>query len=159
MKKKAWIVCLAFIGVTGSMAQRKTLTLEEAIQLGIQNSRQLKLSQSKIDQAVSQFEKSKDLALPSAKVSGGYSQALMLANKLSIPGDSGKTSTIKLPFANTLYQANLSLNEPIFAGNQFKYAKASADLLVHMSRLDAEQDKDPNVRRGPGPQGCALDIV
>lgn len=142
MKKKAWIFCLAVAAVTGSMAQTKTLTLEEAIQLGIQNSRQLKLSQSKIDQAVSQFEQSKDLALPSAKVSGGYSQALMLANKLSIPGDSGKTSTIKLPFANTLYQANLNINEPIFAGNQFKYAKASADLLVHMSRLDAEQDKD-----------------
>lgn len=142
MKKKAWIFCLAVVSITGLMAQTKSLKLEEAIQLGVQNSRQLKLSQSKIDQAVSQFEQSKDLALPSAKVSGGYSQALMLTNKLSIPGDSGKTSTIKLPFANTLYQATLSINEPIFAGHQFKYARASADLLVHMSRLDAEQDKD-----------------
>jgi outer membrane protein len=142
MKKKAWMVLFLLAGVLTSMAQTKTLRLEEAIQLGIQNSKQLKLSQSKIDQAMSQFEQSKDAALPSAKVSAGYSQALMLANKLSIPGDSGKTSTIKLPFDNTLYQATLSINEPIFAGNQFKYAKASADLLVHMSKLDAEKDKD-----------------
>jgi outer membrane protein TolC len=142
MKKKSWMLFFLLAGAVTSMAQTKSIRLEEAIQLGIQNSKQLKLSQSKIDQAVSQFEQSKDAALPSAKVSAGYSQALMLANKLSIPGDSGKTSTVKLPFDNTLYQATLSFNEPIFAGNQFKYAKASADLLVHMSRLDAEKDRD-----------------
>ena len=34
-------------------AQDRTLTLDEAIKLGIQNSKVLKLSQSKIDQAVS----------------------------------------------------------------------------------------------------------
>ena len=142
MKKKAGMVCFLLVSTMSLLAQTKTLRLEEAIQSGIQNSKQLKLSQSKIDQAVSQFEQSKDLALPSAKISGGYSHALMLANKLSIPGDSGKTSTIKLPFDNTLYQATLSINEPIFAGHQFKYAKQSADLLVHMGKLDAEKDKD-----------------
>ncbi|HLY71589.1 MAG TPA: TolC family protein [Puia sp.] len=142
MKRQVWIFSTCMISVFGLAAQTKTLSLEQAVQLGVQNSKQLKLSQSKIDQAISQFEQSKDAALPSAKVSVGYDHALMLSRKLSIPGDTAKSGTIKLPFDNPLYQATLSINEPIFAGNQFKYAQKSADLLIKMSKLDADKDKD-----------------
>ena len=34
------------------------------------------------------------------------------------------------------------MNEPIFAGNQLKYARQSANLMVQMSRLDADKDKE-----------------
>jgi outer membrane protein TolC len=142
MKRQVWIFSFLMITAVSLMAQTKTLSLEEAVQLGVQNSKQLKLSQSKIDQAMSQFEQSKDAALPSAKVSAGYNQALMLTRTLKIPGDTAKSGTIKLPFDNTLYQATLSINEPIFAGNKFKYAQKSADLLIKMSKLDADKDKD-----------------
>jgi outer membrane protein len=142
MKRQVWIFSFLLINVFALNAQTKTLTLEEAVQLGVQNSKQLKLSQSKIDQATSQLEQSKDAALPSAKVSVGYEHALMLSRKLSIPGDTAKSGTIKLPFDNPLYQATLTINEPIFAGNQFKYAQKSADLLIKMSKLDADKDKD-----------------
>ena len=142
MKRQVWIFSFLLINVFALNAQTKTLSLEEAVQLGVQNSKQLKLSQSKIDQATSQLEQSKDAALPSAKVSVGYEHALMLSRKLSIPGDTAKSGTIKLPFDNPLYQATLSINEPIFQGNEFKYAKRSANLLIKMSKLDAEKDKD-----------------
>src|ERR1022692_3242959 len=142
MKRQVWIFSFLMINVSVLTAQTKTLSLEEAVQLGVQNSKQLKLSQSKIDQAISQLAQSKDAALPSAKVSAGYSHALMLARSLSIPGDTAKSGTIKFPFDNPLYQATLSINEPIFAGHQFKYAQQSADLLVKMSKLDADKDKD-----------------
>ncbi|HEX4373281.1 MAG TPA: TolC family protein, partial [Puia sp.] len=142
MKRQVWIFSFLMITAVSLMAQTKTLSLEEAVQLGVQNSKQLKLSQSKIDQAMSQFEQSKDAALPSAKISAGYNQALMLTRTLKIPGDTAKSGTIKLPFDNTLYQATLSINEPIFAGNKFKYAQKSADLLIKMSKLDADKDKD-----------------
>ncbi|HXB44277.1 MAG TPA: TolC family protein [Puia sp.] len=142
MKRQVWIFSFFLISVSVLHAQTKTLSLEEAVTLGVQNSKQLKLSRSKIDQAVNQLAESKDAALPSAKVSAGYSHALMLARKLSIPGDTAKSGTIKFPFDNTLYQATLSINEPIFAGHQYRYAKQSADLLIKMSKLDADKDKD-----------------
>jgi outer membrane protein len=142
MKRQVWIFSFLMVTVVALTAQTRTLSLEQAVQLGVQNSKQLKLSQSKIDQAMSQFEQSKDAALPSAKVSVGYDHAFMLSRKLSIPGDTAKSGTIKLPFDNPLYQATLSVNEPIFAGNQFKYAQKSADLLIKMSKLDADKDKD-----------------
>src|ERR1700722_1472434 len=142
MKRQVWIFSFLMITAVALTAQTKTLSLEAAVQLGVQNSKQLKLSQSKIDQAMSQFEQSKDAALPTAEASVGYDHALMLSRKLSIPGDTAKSGTIKLPFDNPLYQATLSINEPIFAGNQFKYAQKSADLLIKMSKLDADKDKD-----------------
>ncbi len=142
MKRQVWIFSFLMMTVFTLTAQTKTLSLDEAVQLGVQNSKQLKLSQSKIDQALSQFEQTKDAALPSAKVSVGYEHALMLTQSLKIPGDTAKSGTIKLPFDNPLYQATLSVNEPIFAGNQYKYAQKSADLLIKMSKLDAEKDKD-----------------
>jgi outer membrane protein len=142
MKRQVGIFSFLMITAVALTAQTKTLSLEEAVQLGVQNSKELKLSQSKIDQAMSQFEQSKDAALPSAKVSAGYNQALMLTRTLKIPGDTARSGTIKLPFDNTLYQATLSINEPIFAGNKFKYAQRSADLLIKMSKLDADKDKD-----------------
>ncbi|HVM87235.1 MAG TPA: TolC family protein [Puia sp.] len=142
MNKQVWIFSFLMISMLASRAQTKTLSLEEAVQLGVQNSKQLKLSRTKIDQAVSQLAQAKDAALPTAKVSAGYSHALMLSRKLSIPGDSGKVTNIKLPFDNTLYQATFSINEPVFAGHQFKYAQQSADLLIKASKLDAERDKD-----------------
>ncbi|HEY4874366.1 MAG TPA: TolC family protein [Puia sp.] len=142
MKRQVGIFSFLMIIAVALTAQTKTLSLEAAVQLGVQNSKQLKLSQSKIDQAMSQFEQSKDAALPTAKASVGYDHALMLSRKLSIPGDTAKSGTIKLPFDNPLYQATLSINEPIFAGNQFKYAQKSADLLIKMSKLDADKDKD-----------------
>lgn len=139
--KLVWIFSFLIMNLFAN-AQTKTLTLEEAVQLGVQNSKQLKLSGNRIEQAFSQFEQSKDAALPTAKVSAGYDHALMLSRKLSIPGDTAKSGSIKLPFDNPLYEATLTINEPIFAGNQFKYAQQSADLLIKMSKLDAETDKD-----------------
>ncbi len=139
MKRQVWIFSFLMISGLALRAQTKTLSLEEAVQLGVQNSKQLKLSQSKIDQSISQLAQAKDAALPTAKVSAGYSHALMLARTLSIPGDSNK---IKLPFDNPLYQATATINEQIFAGHQYKYAQQSADLLIKATRLDAEKDKD-----------------
>jgi outer membrane protein len=142
MKRQVWILSFLMISALALRAQTKTLSLSEAVQLGVQNSKQLKLSQSKIDQSVSELAQAKDAALPTAKVSAGYSHALMLTRKISIPGDSGKVTNIKLPFDNVLYQGTLSVNEPIFAGHQFRYAQQSADLLLKASKLDAEKDKD-----------------
>src|ERR1700749_3181754 len=65
---------LAALGYAAApaLAQEKTLTLDEAVKLGIQNSKVLKLSQSKIDQAVSKYNQAKDQALPTGSASFIY---------------------------------------------------------------------------------------
>ena len=125
---------------TTAQMQTKTLTLDEAVQLGIQNSKQLKRSQYKIDEALTRVEQAKDARLPSAKVSFQYLHALMLSRVIEIPGLT--KDPVKLPFDFPAYMGTLSVSEPIFAGHQLKYARQSADLMVQMSRLDADKDKD-----------------
>jgi outer membrane protein len=140
MKRQAWIFSFLMISALALRAQTKTLSLDEAVQLGVQNSKQLKRSQYKIDEALSRVEQAKDARLPKASVSFQYLHALMLARTVNIPGFT--QNALELPFDLPAYLGTLSVSEPIFAGNQFKYARQSADLLVQMYRLDADKDKD-----------------
>jgi outer membrane protein len=140
--KKRLLGVVVFLLSMGSMvqAQPMKLSLQDAVQLGLQNSKDLKRQQYKIDEALSRLAQAKDAQLPSLKVSFQYLHALMLSQVISIPG---LTKTpIKLPFDFPAYLGTLSASEPIFAGNQLKYAKQSADLMVQLSRLDADKDKD-----------------
>jgi outer membrane protein len=142
-KKQILAILPLLITAMSVSAQSKELSLEEAIQLGVQNSNQLKLAQHKIDRAASQLEQAKDESKPSLKVSAGYSHALMLSRNFALPSADGTDpKAMKFPFDNTLYQATLSANQPIFAGHRFRYARESANLLIQSSKLDAETDKD-----------------
>jgi outer membrane protein len=118
-------------------AQDRTLTLDEAIKLGIQNSKVLKLSQSKIDQAVSKYKQVKDEVLPTGSASYGYNRAEIPANRLAF----GKSS-FNLPSSADAYLGIVSLKETIYAGGKLKYAQQATDLLTKVSRLDADKDKD-----------------
>jgi len=140
IRKLAGALCLFFFAAFATSAQTRTLNLEEAVQLGIQNSKQLKRSQFAIDEALARLDQAKDARLPDAKVGFQYLHALMLSRLISIPGVT--KDPVKLPFDFPAYVGTLSVTEPIFAGNKFKYARQSADLMVQMSRLDADKDKE-----------------
>ena len=143
MKKTAVVLLFWVAGVFQLYAQPKTLNLWDAVTLGIQSSKQLKLRILEIEQAASRQQQAKDASLPSAKVSVGYNHALMLSQRLYLPSDNGnEPRKLSLPFDNTVYQATLGINQPIFEGNQLRYARQSANLLLQISRLNAETDKE-----------------
>jgi outer membrane protein len=123
--------------VENANAQDRTLTLDEAIKLGLDNSKTLKLSQSKVEQAVSEYNQAKDQALPTANVSYGYTHAEIPANRLALGPES-----FSLPARADAYLGILTLNQTIFAGNKLKYARQSTDLLTQVARLDINNDKD-----------------
>ncbi|TDW99389.1 TolC family protein [Dinghuibacter silviterrae] len=142
---KQTIVALAFLllALPGVRAQSpRSITLEEAVKLGIDNSKQLRQSKNKIDEALARLDQAKDLRLPSAKVSFQYLHALMLARTLNFPGLTQPGKPLSLSFDFPAYLGTLAISEPIFNGNQFKYARQSADLLLQLSKLDADKDKD-----------------
>ncbi|MDB5032537.1 TolC family protein [Mucilaginibacter sp.] len=118
-------------------AQDRTITLTEAVKLGIDNSKVLKLSQSRIDQAISQYNQVKDNVLPTGSVSLSYNRAEIPYNTLNFG-----PNTIALPKNDNAYLGIVSLNETIFAGGKLKYAQESTRLLTSISRLDADKDKD-----------------
>jgi len=130
-------VLLGLLFTTSANAQDRTITLDEAIRLGLDNSKQLKLSRTKIDEAVSEYNKAKDQVLPTGSVSLTYDRAEIPANKLNFG-----PSTIFLPKNDNAYLGIASLNETLFAGHKLKYAQESTDLLTQIARLDIVKDKD-----------------
>jgi outer membrane protein TolC len=137
---KQCIVPLIIVGMLfgkTANAQDRVITLNEAIKLGLQNSKVLKYSQAKIDEAVSQYKQAKDLSKPTGSASFGYDRAEIPVNVL----DLGPTK-FGLPKNNNAYLGILSANEVIFNGNKFKYAQQSTNLLTQVSRLDADINKD-----------------
>ncbi|MCD8740642.1 TolC family protein [Mucilaginibacter roseus] len=128
---------LAMLISTAANAQEKVLTLNEAIDLGVANSKQLKLSKSKIDQAVEQYNQAKDRSLPTGNVSFGYNRAQIPANRLQFGEES-----LSLPKHADAWLGIASLNQTIFSGNKLKYARESTELLSQIARLDEVNDKD-----------------
>ncbi len=118
-------------------AQDRTIALPEAIKLALDNSKTLKLSQAKIDRAVSQYEQVKDKALPTGSASFAYNRAQIPAHTLDLGGTS-----LHLPDGANAFIGTAGLQEAIFAGGRYKYAQQSTELLTQVARLDADKDKD-----------------
>ncbi|WP_316840938.1 TolC family protein [Pedobacter gandavensis] len=116
----------------------KNLSLSEAIQLGIENSKNLKRSQNKIDAAINQLSIAKDAKLPTAQTSFLYNHAEIPTNQLIIGGG----DPINLPKRADAFVGTASVKELIYAGGKLRYAEESTRLLTEVARLDADKDKE-----------------
>jgi outer membrane protein len=116
----------------------KKLTLQEAVQLGIENSKNLKLSQNKIDESVARLEVVKDQALPTADASFIYNHAEIPTNQLIIDGG----DPINLPKRADAFLGTAAVQQLVYGGGKLKYAKESTKLLTDVARLDADKNKE-----------------
>jgi len=130
-------IMLMALAAKHANAQDRPLKLEEAIQMGLQNSKVLKLSQAKIDEAVSEYNQEKDRALPTGSVSFAYNRAQIPANTLNFGEEA-----VHLPKSANAYLGIASLNQTILGGHRLRYAQESTNLLTNIARLDAVKDKD-----------------
>lgn len=133
------VIALAlFIGIANTNAQeKKTLTLDEAVQLGIRNSKNLKIDAAKIEEATADLLEAKNRQLPELKVSGSYLYLpLKPTVNIKLPGVAGGGPEVhQVAFGS----ANLSV--PIYSGGRIKYGIESAKYLVEASKLNTENDK------------------
>jgi outer membrane protein TolC len=116
----------------------KKISLAEAIDLGITNSKNLKLAQNKIDEAAIKLDIVNDNALPNASASFLYNHAEIPTNILSIGGG----NPIHLPSRADAFVGTASIQELVYGGNKLKYAKESTKLLTNIVRLDLEKNKE-----------------
>lgn len=134
------VIALAlFIGVANANAQEKRmLTLDEAVQLGIQNSKNLKIDAAKIEEATADLLEAKNRQLPELKVSGSYMYLPLKPNiNIKLPGVSGDSG----PEVHQVAYGSANLSVPIYSGGRIKYGIESAKYLVEASKLNTENDK------------------
>ncbi|AZB17885.1 TolC family protein [Chryseobacterium indologenes] len=129
-----------FIGIANANAQeKKTLSLDEAVQLGIQNSKNLKIDAAKIEEATADLLEAKNRQLPELKVSGSYMYLPIKPNvDIKLPGLAGGAGG---PEIHQVLYGSANLSVPIYSGGRIKYGIQSAKYLVEASKLSTENDK------------------
>lgn len=129
-----------FVGIANVNAQeKKTLSLDEAVQLGIQNSKNLKIDAAKIEEATADLLEAKNRQLPELKVSGSHMYLPIKPNvDIKLPGLSGGAGG---PEVHQVLYGSANLSVPIYSGGRIKYGIQSAKYLVEASKLSTENDK------------------
>ena len=134
---KFGILVLLFPGMLFAQNVKK-LSLQEAIQLGVDNSKNLKLSQNRIEESIARLSVVKNNALPTANASFLYNHAEIPSNSLVIGG----ADPVQLPKRANAYVGTAAVEQLVYGGGKLKYAEQSTRLLTEVSQLDAEKDKD-----------------
>ncbi|KQM23461.1 TolC family protein [Chryseobacterium sp. Leaf201] len=134
------VIALAlFAGFASIHAQeKKTLTLDEAVQLGIRNSKSLKIDAAKIEEATADLLEAKNRKLPELKVSGSYMYLPLKPNiNIKLPGVTGEGG----PEVHQVAYGSANLSVPVYSGGRIKYGIESAKYLVEASKLSTENNK------------------
>ncbi len=124
----------------------RQLTIKEAIDLSIKNSKQLKNSDAKIEEATAALKEAVQNKLPTVGVSGSYLRLnnphVDLKVKTSNTGGNGggATQSTAKPSSALYGLANVSL--PIYAGLRLKYGIESSKYLAEAAHLDADNDRE-----------------
>ncbi len=143
-KLKGLVIIFSFLSLHLTAQEKKTLTLNEAIDLSIQNSKQLKNGEAKIEEATAALKEAIEKKLPDAKVSGSYlrlnSANFELKTKDDNSGGGGNTS--ETPKVSQAVYGLLNVSLPIYSGGRIRYGIESSRFLEQAAKLDAEDDKD-----------------
>ncbi|MVT06962.1 TolC family protein [Chitinophaga tropicalis] len=136
-------ICVLIVLPFGSQAQdKRALSLKEAISLSIQNSKELKLSKTKIDAALASVKTANSAQLPDVSVSGSYLRVNEPNISLKTGGSGGGDSSSAFPKVNSAAYAMASVSMPLFSGFIMQSQKASARYLAEAAKLDADKDRE-----------------
>lgn len=148
---KLTLIALSLLSIQTQAQETKTLGLNEAIDLGIQNSKQLKNSQAKIDEATAALKEAVERRLPDAKAQASYlrfnhADFNMKSNSGSSGGSGGGTGVVGSPQLSQAMFGLVNLSLPIYTGGRIRYGIESSKFLEQAARLDAQDDKDEVVQ-------------
>ena len=142
MSRLKLLIAFSLMGLQVTAQEKRPITLNEAIDLGIKNSKQLKNSQAKIEEATAALKEALNNQLPDAKLSASY---LWLSNanvdmklKSNNPGGGGGTT----PTISRAGYAIANASVPVFAGGRIRYGIEASRFLEEATRLDADNNKE-----------------
>ncbi len=128
--------------VQASAQKSRNLTLDEAIQLSLANSGQLKIANAKVDEAIAVAHEAWNNHLPDAKVSGSYLRLNSPDVDLKVKLGSGSPTGGNSVKVEQAAYAMMNASVPVFSGLRIKYGVESAKYLEQAAKLDAEHNKE-----------------
>ena len=137
------LVVMLFIGLSKTIAQVRSITLKEAIDLTIKNSHVLQADKASINEGSASVKQAQENRLPTLAVSGSY---LRLSNanvdvKIKSNNNSGGSSANNTPKISQAAYGIVNASYAIFNGGRLKYGIESATYLQQATVLDVDNDK------------------
>ncbi|KAB2879113.1 TolC family protein [bacterium] len=132
-----------------SAQELRKLTVEEALQIGLENSKSLHASQMKAESASAKKSETNAARLPSLKLTAGYTRLSDVPpGQFSIPANAfapgvpvtDVTSTLSPTILNT-YTLKATVQQQLFTGFRLENNSKVAELSEKASRQDLEKDK------------------
>jgi outer membrane protein len=129
--------------------QKMSITIEQAVQIGMENSKALRSSQFKVEASDAKSSEMNTLRLPSLKFNGMYtrlsdvppSQIVLPANFI-MPGVPPTDSRATLsPTVLDNYGLRATLQQPLFTGGKISGAANAAEYLSDATKEDYKKDK------------------
>lgn len=151
----AIITIIAFT-LTAAAQQKMVLTVDQAIQIGLENSKALRTSQYKVQAAEAKASETDALGLPSLKFNGAYSRLSEVpAGAFTIPA--GAFGTLPAPLNVSLppndvtsvispsitnnYSLKATIQQPLFTGWKISGAEDAAEYSSEATKQDFNKDK------------------
>lgn len=144
-KLKILLVICSLFSLQITAQEKKTLSLDEAINLGLQNSKQLKINKAKIEEAMAAAKEATEKRLPDAKASASYLRVNAVNVDLKTKGSNnggGSSNPVEQPKVSQALYGLVNVSLPIYTGGKIRYGIESSKFLEKAEMLDAENDKE-----------------
>lgn len=128
----------------GFAQEKRPLSLKEAIDLSLKNSRQLKISAAKIEEANASLKEAGQLKLPDASATGSYLRlsSVNLDIKKQSNSSGGVSNSGESPKVSQAAYGIVKASLPIYSGGRIRYGIESSRYLAQAAKLDADNEKE-----------------
>ena len=151
MIKKLIMISVALVMCVGMIPaqEKKTLTIEQAIEIGMQNSKTLHTSQFKVSFADAKASETNTLGLPSLKFNGTYTRLSNVPPEaVTLPANSfgpgfppSDVSMVLSPTILNNYGLKGTLQQPLFTGGKISGAIDAAGYAAEATKEDLKKDE------------------
>ncbi|HMS65258.1 MAG TPA: TolC family protein [Ignavibacteria bacterium] len=141
MKNIFIILSLILLFSSELYSQNNRLTLERSIQIGIENSKDLKIAESKIESNKAKVKEVKSQFLPQLKFNAGYLRQSNVDPYLIIIPFSEQPLQLSEVILNN-YTFRLTLQQPIYTGNKLISSRNAAEFSETSSEYEFDNEKN-----------------
>jgi len=144
MKKNFTVIIsiLVFLNLSLRAQENKSLTLDDCIKIGIENSKSLKIAKYKVDASESKLKEVNTAFYPSVKFLGLYTRLSSVDPfVITMPPPINQTFTIS-PSILDNYGTRLLISQPMFTGNRISSTSDMMESNLLAAKFDYNKEKN-----------------
>ncbi|AVR44001.1 TolC family protein [Christiangramia fulva] len=142
-----FILSLILLSTVSIFAQERDLSLQEAVELALTHSQEIKIAESQVNTAASQLKVTKDNIYPDFDISGQYAYLTNADVNLKINTGNGNSDNSsdqpgESPKVNQLMLGQANLNLPLFAGFKLKNSVDLSQNSLEAAKSNFRNDQE-----------------